>query len=73
MAEMEHKMTRKDYNRIADIIAQILWAEETLGAGIEKNKGAIDYILEEYDNYDSKKFWQAVYAEKLRLKGLFAE
>lgn len=66
-------MTRKDYNRIADIVAQMLWAEEALGAGVEKNKGAIDYILNIYDNYDSEKFWQAVYDEKSRLEGLFAE
>lgn len=65
-------MTRKDFNVLADIIAQTIWSYEDLGSGVRENKGAIDCLLKQNNpNYDPDKFWQAVEENVLVLKGLF--
>lgn len=67
-------MSRKDYQVLAEILAQIIWCEEDLGRGVRENKGAINYKLKQNnDNYSPDKFWQAVEQEVLTLKGLFRE
>ena len=64
-------MTRKDFQVVAEILAQVSWAQECLGASVEDNRGAIDTYLEKTNtNYNGTKFWEAVEKAKLELKGL---
>lgn len=66
-------MTRKDFQVIAEILAQIAFSQECLGATVEQNKGAIDeYLRATNPNYNSGKFWQAVEKAKLENKGILA-
>lgn len=64
-------MTRKDFQVIAEMLGQIAFSEECLGAKVIDNKGAIDYHLKSLNpNYSSEKFWQAVERAKQEIKAL---
>lgn len=66
-------MTRKDFQVIAEMLGQIAFSVDCLGASVEDNKGAIDYHLKQTNpNYNSEKFWKAVESAKLEIKGLTA-
>lgn len=64
-------MTRKDFQVIAEILGQVAYAQECLGARVEENRGAIDaYLSKTNQNYNSEKFWTAVQNNKLAIKGM---
>lgn len=63
-------MTRKDFNKIAEIVARI-WLAEEIGHGVEEAKLAINDILQGTNpNYNAERFWRAVekiHAEDLKI------
>lgn len=64
-------MTRKDFQVIAEMLGQIAFSQDFLGAKVIDNKGAIDYHLKSTNpNYNSEKFWAAVEKAKAEIKAL---
>lgn len=67
-------MSRKDFIIIADILGQIIWSFEDLGANPRQSKGAIDDLLRQTNpRYDSGRFWAEIERNILELKGLFRD
>lgn len=65
-------MTRKDYQVIAEMLANIIFSQEYLGLeDIWENKKMVDvYLKKTNPNYSSEKFWEAVNKNILELKGI---
>lgn len=67
-------MTKKDYKVWAEILGQIIWSHEDLGANPRMSRGAIDDRLKQNNkNYDGNKFWTAVEQEVRELQELFRD